>query len=338
MKRHLWGLFFISLSTFAAQNPQLDSYSRFLSANKITLLSEDIQEADLREFMDEYKKFPQTLRTEMIKAGATINLLNGHSVTEDPSWPGEIKTFDGRSWSEVPGSGGAPFAQSPTRLVVNRLREGHGSVNLVLHEHGHAMDSTYKADGITNSPEWKAALESGQESRSTISQICGSNCLGTPREAFAELFAYYFDSESNRAHLTEAVPEIANFFKNLRSIKHLPSTQAVPSEEEVSEQPDVAMPIPQSRPEARPTRTQPNTETSHSSTVEETEESDDQDSSEEDLSEDESGPSKKDQFISTAKEVAVQAAHVGLVVLRFTGKYLGKGLEFVGEKMQEVSE
>lgn len=191
-----------------------------LSKNKIILVSENIDERDLEDFMTEFRKFPTHLNKEIIKKGGTIHLIHGNGVTDDPTWKNGDRTFDGRSWENVPGSGGIPRIKRPTRIVVNRFNEGHGSINLFLHEHAHTLDYTYKIKGVSNSPLWRDLI-ARNENVSTYLRKCGRYCNENENERFAELFALYHHSPESRQEMEEAIPEIANFFKTFTSIKEV---------------------------------------------------------------------------------------------------------------------
>ncbi len=152
---------------------------------------------------------------EMLSRGATITLIEGFGVTEDPTFRG-TSTFDGRPWSEVPGSGGNPSARQPTRIVVNRL-DDRGSVNLFLHEHAHALNSLYRTKGLTNSRAWKQLIARNPGAKDLLHEVCGSYCLTNDDETFAELFAIYHSGGSQM--MERRSPEMAEFFRNLRSVR-----------------------------------------------------------------------------------------------------------------------
>jgi hypothetical protein len=205
-------LFLISFSVFAQED--------FFKSHNIILKSEDIPQEYLDDFIVQFKKFPESLMQEMLTRNAKIHLIEGQGVTDDPTWGSSSNTFDGRSWSDVPGAGGNPRWNKPTRIVVNRLHEGHGSVNLFLHEHGHALDSTYKTDGASNSKSWKAILKLSHV-QEYLKTICKKDYCLIPREAFAETFARFHESEDLKAEIIEKAPEIAALFNSLTTIKTL---------------------------------------------------------------------------------------------------------------------
>jgi hypothetical protein len=123
-----------------------------------------------------------------------------------------------KSLKLVPGAGGDPFEngwdQNPTYIVVNHLYDNHGSINLVLHEHAHALDSTRSLREISNSTRWKAIALKPKTSH-FLTDICGNYCTDNINEGFAELFAYYYACQSTREEIEKNLPPVAKFFKEL---------------------------------------------------------------------------------------------------------------------------
>lgn len=179
----------------------------------------------METFLFEYEKFPLGLRKEMTKAGGTINLLEGAGVAMDPTWTGEYLTKDGRDWRNVPGSGGSLYSlpRIPTRIVINNIYNhtpygGHGSVNLILHEHAHSLDRLYKDQVLSLSPSWlRIVTKPGVEN--VIRNMLGMYELTDKKEGFAELFAYYHACQATKEHLEQVAPEVASFLANLTNVK-----------------------------------------------------------------------------------------------------------------------
>jgi hypothetical protein len=179
----------------------------------------------IESFLFEYEKFPLNLRKEMTKAGGTINLLEGTGVAMDPTWTGDYLTKDGRDWRKVPGAGGSFFSMPriPTRIVINNIYNhtpdgGHGSINLILHEHGHSMDRLYKDQVLSLSPSW-LKIVTKPDVENVIRTMFGMYELTDKKEGFAELFAYYHACEATKTHLEQVAPTVADFFANLTSVK-----------------------------------------------------------------------------------------------------------------------
>jgi hypothetical protein len=184
---------------------------------EILLVTSGVLASHINQFLFEYEKIPGPLRSEMREIGGRTHLISGTGVTADPTWDRALSlTRDGRGWDNVVGSSGFPYLQYPTRVVVNRLYEGHGSVNVVLHEHGHSLDSNYETRGISNTSEWQELI-SDAPVKNLLHALCGTYCSENAVEAFAELFAYYHACDKSRNYLEEKAPAAANFFRNFQS-------------------------------------------------------------------------------------------------------------------------
>ena len=201
----------------------LEQYSSELQANNISILPGNVvQPANVDMFLQSYRKFPQTLRTELVSRQARITIMEGTGVKTDPTFTFD-ETFDKRDWSTVPGSGGevSQHHNIPTRIVINNLHQHHGSSDLVLHEHAHTLDSLYGTHGISRSGTWHNLIGADPSHMVFLDMLNGDYTSKHSEEAFAELFAYYFNCEATRKHMEETVPQIAEFFKNLNSVKDL---------------------------------------------------------------------------------------------------------------------
>jgi hypothetical protein len=199
----------------------LDELQSYLKSNSIRIVSPHIDPQFVEQFIFEFNKFPESLKRELIRAGAKINLIQGDGVVDDPTWDEQYKTtFDGRDFSKIPGTGGFPYVTPvvPTRLVVNNLYDYHGSTNLVLHEHGHTLDSIYSHNSVSDSKTWKGLINNAKVT-AFIKLICGSYCTENRNEGFAEMFTYYHACEASRQHMAQEIPEVADFFKNLTTVR-----------------------------------------------------------------------------------------------------------------------
>lgn len=196
---------------------QLSEYTPYLESQNIKLVTQ-VQIGNVEKFLTEYYKFPTVLSKELIGANARIHLMEGEGVTVDFTWPQLANTFDGRSWSQVPGAGGSPNGH-PTRVVINHLYDRHGSVNLVLHEHGHTLDQLYKQNVISKSKSWKKLMEAEPQVQQFMLNICGSYCKDNINEGFAELFAFYHACAETKALVEREIPGFARFLQELTNVK-----------------------------------------------------------------------------------------------------------------------
>jgi hypothetical protein len=221
-------------STLKHHPRELDELTPYLASQSIKLVTPHADPHYIEQFIHEYEKFPLTLRRELVGAGARINLIQGGGVTDDPSWNrADNLTFDGRGWSNVPGSGGFPYTRPavPTRIVINHLYEHHGSTNLVLHEHGHSLDSIYNHNTVSNSKTWKKLVAS-EQTMSFLGKICGNYCTENRNEGFAESFAYYHACDASRTQMEREAPELAEFFKNFQSVRGMQQEERRQEQEE----------------------------------------------------------------------------------------------------------
>jgi hypothetical protein len=230
---------------------KLKEYELYFKENRIQTIGPFATMTHVDQFIFEYEKFPRNLKRELIKNDATITLIDGKGVSDDPTFK-DIQTYDGRNWDSVPGAGGAPFAakaakkykkgletyckqascseekleqlreiqtEFPTRIVVNSLYKNHGSTNAVLHEFAHTLDSLYAANGASNSELWLNVTKATPGYEEFILKILGPYGINFPNEAFAELFAYYFACPESRAHMETETPELAEFFLKISQSK-----------------------------------------------------------------------------------------------------------------------
>lgn len=96
---------------------------------------------------------------------------------------------------------------------------GHGSVNLVLHEHGHTLDAIFKDKRLSYSRKWDKIMKETPGIIEFLDTLCTDRyCSENKEEGFAELFAYYHACEETRRHMEDAVPAMAEFFRNFDSV------------------------------------------------------------------------------------------------------------------------
>lgn len=160
--------------------------------------------------------------------------------TDEQVTRGFTYTTEGtRKWDVVSGAGGVfmnPSNMSPTRIVLNRMYRSatrlpdnsigeadQGSVNLFLHEHGHALDNLYGHHTISSTPAWKNVLADPQV-KTYVEKIFSTYENGFEEEGFAEAFAYFHSCEASRTQMEREAPALATFFKNLRSVRELNPT------------------------------------------------------------------------------------------------------------------
>ena len=149
----------------------------------------------------------------------------------------ENTTEGARKWDLVSGSGGVftnPNSINPTRIVINRmykalhkLKSGEivewdqGATNLVLHEHGHALDNLYGHHAISSSDPWKEVMKE-QATKDFVAKIFDPTYEGAfEEEGFAEAFSYYHACSESRKQMEQEAPAMAKFFKDFTTVKDL---------------------------------------------------------------------------------------------------------------------
>jgi hypothetical protein len=103
----------------------IDEYQPFFDRYKIKIAAGQPHLEDIENFKFELAKMPQSLLNEMVENHSTIHLIDGMSVTDDPTWDSKtnVKTVDGRYWDDIIGSGGSPIANRRVKLFNMQLQE-----------------------------------------------------------------------------------------------------------------------------------------------------------------------------------------------------------------------
>jgi hypothetical protein len=156
----------------------------------------------LNDVFSEISKFPLSIRQRLFGEGAKLDLVLG-SVVNHPKyghlagvtprgWP------SGVTWSTVPGGGGTH--NGITVIAADKLRSGHGSTNLILHEATHTLDRNYS---ISSSTEFRVVYEK------TLWKSADKGYMGTyPEEALAEGVARFYHNKSANIRFKEMYPEL----------------------------------------------------------------------------------------------------------------------------------
>lgn len=177
-----------------------------------------------RDYRNWYNRLPQDQRAGKTLPQSDEQVNRGFTFTSE----------GGRKWDVVSGAGGVfmnPDSMSPTRIVLNRMyRSAHrmpddtiveadqGSVNLFLHEHGHALDNLYGHHTISSTQAWKDVL-ADEKVKTYVPKIFSTYENGFEEEGFAEAFAYYHSCEASRTQMEREAPALANFFKNFQTVR-----------------------------------------------------------------------------------------------------------------------
>jgi hypothetical protein len=115
---------------------------------------------------------------------------------------------EGETWEGVPGAGAV--GSHPTIIAGDSLHQGHGCLDLILHEVGHTVDRFLKNSNLRM--DFSSTQMFQNLHRNTpFPQLYGSNggayTSSNAEENFAEMFSLYFYSMESRRVLEQVYPE-----------------------------------------------------------------------------------------------------------------------------------
>jgi hypothetical protein len=184
-----------------------------LEENNIRLASPVTDTSNIEKFLVEFYKMPASLREPLKRI--KIHLIEGNSIMDDeisrPTSQMSKLQETNRTRNDLPGSGGN-FSNA-TRIVINHLYDNHGSKNLFLHEHGHALDTVL--GNPSKKARWQRIFKNPKYAEYFKILSSKDYCVKHADEAFTESLAYYSACPATREHMKAAVPEIAQYFEDL---------------------------------------------------------------------------------------------------------------------------
>lgn len=195
-------------------NQHLNLRASEITPSIILLPNNSFDEEAAAQMVNRIDSLPILLLEKIYDQHIKIRLFNGH-LTDFPS----TRSLTGITprgyadttvtWDNVPGAGGGRIVF--VKIGASDKGEGHGSVNLELHELAHSIDRiVFKGirDQIYFQSIWK--LE--------VKQLFGNNnyYLLYPEEYFAEVFAYFYANSDTNHYLKEHAPKTYTFIKKLQ--------------------------------------------------------------------------------------------------------------------------
>lgn len=147
------------------------------------------------DFMESLDSLPQPLVDRVRRAGVEVRIVRSEGITGDPShahlkgvtprgWEGS-----GSTWDSVPGG-----YDVRRKVVVLAQGSNEGSVNMALHEFGHAVDAR-KEGGVRRLSSDRRFMEAYEAAKPHLSPYLRQPGAAGPEEAFAELFATEFSPD-----------------------------------------------------------------------------------------------------------------------------------------------
>jgi Pro-Pro endopeptidase len=155
---------------------------------------------------------PDSLLEHINSQGITLKLFTG-KLTDNPtasSLAGQIpRGYHSKvTWDDVPGIGGSKVVL--VKIGHSEKGNGHGSVNLELHELAHSIDR-YVYQEISKRKDFQAIWE---KERGSIFPGNGYFIL-YPEEYFAETFAMFYLNDETKALLQKKAPKTFEFINQL---------------------------------------------------------------------------------------------------------------------------
>ncbi|KAB2333579.1 anthrax toxin lethal factor-related metalloendopeptidase [Bacillus mesophilum] len=170
-------------------------------------------ELEAASMISRVDRIPSTLLNKVNKENIHIKLFSG-KLTDNPTashLQGIIPRgyTSSKTWDEVPGIGGSRTVL--VKIGSSEKGQGHGSVNLELHELAHSIDR-HVYHGIRYNIHF---LEIWNKEKATLFPEI-EYFLNYPEEYFAESFAMFFVNEEYQAHLKEKAPLTYGFIDSLK--------------------------------------------------------------------------------------------------------------------------
>ncbi len=186
--------------------------SRYL--NEIVYVPKDsYNEQEVMTSLHYISRIPPPLLKEMVEKEINIKLFNGQ-LTDEPGFlflRGKVPRgyeLSSKVWDDVPGAGGSKTVY--VKIGHSEKGQGHGSVNLELHEIAHTVDRHI----LHNLRHKDQFLKVWNEEK----QVLFPNqhyFLHYPEEYFAEVFAMYYANSFTRSYLKENAPQTARYLQKV---------------------------------------------------------------------------------------------------------------------------
>lgn len=168
----------------------------------------------------EMSKIPKDLLLRIQKNKGKLHMVANNGITIHPAFR-HLKGQRPRgwttgSWDTIPGAGGT--TSNPTTVIVanKTAMTYHGSINLTLHEYGHAVDALAKKGWakLSDSTKWQKVWK-GNNKRGLISSPYQA---GYAEEYWAEAFAEYLNTVGHGALPKNVITYFDNLIKELGGV------------------------------------------------------------------------------------------------------------------------
>jgi Pro-Pro endopeptidase len=180
--------------------------------NQIIILpNQPFDQIEAAAMITRIASLPSSLLNAIKNKGINLKLFIG-KLTDNPTasqLAGQVPRgyTSNVTWDDVPGIGGSKLVL--VKIGSSEPGEGHGSVNLELHELAHSIDR-YVFGEISGSEEFINIWEKEHDQL-----FPGNNYFLYPEEYFAEIFGMYYLNNDTKALLREKAPETFKFINQM---------------------------------------------------------------------------------------------------------------------------
>ncbi|WP_017549746.1 anthrax toxin lethal factor-related metalloendopeptidase [Salinicoccus carnicancri] len=205
------------LSLLTANTEQASANSALDSMIDIRSDDGEYDSAEAQAMIDRLRRVDDRILQHTNSAGVSIILMD-MPLTELP----EFDYLSGKvprgwentnsTWDEVPGAGGHTTA---ARIGYSDPGNGHSTINLELHEYGHAVDSYAAGFTVSGSDEFRQIMNSEKDALFGDHKV--SEYFDEPGEYFAEVFAMYYMGGDAQSKLQNRAPETYEFISHFHN-------------------------------------------------------------------------------------------------------------------------
>src|SRR5699024_9159572 len=191
------------LSLVATDTEQASANSALDSMVEIRSSDGNYDSAEAQAMIDRLSRVDDRILQHTNRAGVNIILMD-MPLTDLP----EFEYLSGQvprgwentkqTWDEVTGAGGHTVA---ARIGHSDPGSGHSTINLEMHEYGHAVDSYAAGFTVSQSGEFRQIMNSEKSALFGDHQV--PEYFDEPGEYFAEVFAMYYLGGEARSKLAD---------------------------------------------------------------------------------------------------------------------------------------
>jgi Pro-Pro endopeptidase len=178
----------------------------------VLLPKESFDQQEVASIIERLDHLPPSMLVKINQQQIKLKLFEG-KLTDNPT----AKHLKGvkprgyvsdKTWDDVPGVGGSKTVL--VKIGASEKGNGHGSVNLELHELAHSVDR-YVYDEIRQDPNFLKVWEAEREAL-----FPGKPYFTTlPEEYFAETFAMFYLGIETKEELKQKAPKTFMFYSSL---------------------------------------------------------------------------------------------------------------------------